>query len=59
MSNLFNFLNDIFSERTNLPIQVGDNLETYVEERRAPRQSLNGSRVDVPDFLSDSIAGED
>lgn len=60
--SILDFLNQVFGQPSNLPIQVGDDLELFVEEKRAPQQSLSGrDAFGLPnvDFGGDSIVSED
>jgi hypothetical protein len=41
--SIFGFFNNPFGEKSDLPIQVADDLSTFVEEKRAPRQGLTDS----------------
>jgi hypothetical protein len=62
--SIFDFISKTFGSQsdTDLPIQVDSNLDTFVEEKRAPRQGLSDrdsfglARVD---FGDDSIGGTD
>jgi hypothetical protein len=47
-------LNDIFGEKTDLPIQVNDDLTTYVEEKRPPCQGVIGSSI-----FGNDVEGDD
>jgi hypothetical protein len=53
LMSLFGFFHNAFGEKSDLPIQVADDLSTFVEEKRPPRQGLTDSSVNS--FTHDSM----
>ncbi len=51
--SLFGFFHNAFGEKSDLPIQVADDLSTFVEEKRPPRQGL--TELSVDSFTHDSM----
>jgi hypothetical protein len=57
MSSLLDLINRTFGNTSDLPIQVGDDLSLYVEEKREPNRA--SSRPPYQGILDDSMTDGD